>query len=515
MQQYLELLMLSDQRPVAMYQQLRTVLLNPLERTVSFVLLSHILILGSILLLSSHVYADVRTHQYEVTFDEALHQASVKICFDGRPPDYLAVDYRKATKKLIGFPQVTKGHIEFEGRYWKTKNLTANVCINYQSDIADHRYTSLEAQSNIEAPVISFQNDNTWLWLPEKLSIDERAEIRFNLPHQYQISVPWMLLDPATRRYRIGSNPHDWGFSVVIGEFDFYPLVKRNGNKINLAIFPGIKQKEPLQNWILRISESLNSYTGDELFQQLQVILLENQRFKKGPVPWGDVKRGGGLGVRFVINSNRAIEDFYADWTATHEFSHLLVPGIEYQDIWLSEGLASYLQYVLMAQMGTLTEQEMWQRLYYGLKRGEVGAKKLSRETLTETAKKRRGSSRKARTMRIYWSGAALFLLADWELRKQSNGQQGLPDILLKLNRCCIAGPREWSGKALTDKLDELSQSKIFSRLFEQIAYSRGFPDYQSVFRALAIEIKKDDSIVLMKDSSNIRNKIILPTSKN
>ena len=44
------------------------------------------------------------------------------------------------------------------------------------------------------------------------------------------------------------------------------------------------------------------------------------------PVPFGRVTRDGEEKIEFFVNPDRPIEEYYADWTATHEFSHLMLP---------------------------------------------------------------------------------------------------------------------------------------------------------------------------------------------
>ena len=433
---------------------------------------------------------ELRTHRYQVSINPELTNANVNICFSGEVPEYLVVDYRKATKNLLQFPKAEKGFIEFHGRYWMTKSLAADSCVHYRVDISEHLRKRNRVKSG-KAP-LSFQTDNTWLWLPEKLANDEEVEIEFQLPDQYRVSSPWVMLDDKGHKYRLGKMPHDWGFTIIIGDFQLQPVKLSSGDQLNLAVLNQVKQKSTMKKWVADIGEALAEYLGRFPFQQVQVVLIENSRFKKGPVPWGDVKRGGGFGIRFVIDSDQPVSNFYADWTATHEFSHLLIPNMEYQDGWLSEGLASYLQYVLMARSNEISQQQAWQKLYLGFNRGLKGTRKIGSEQLIDTAENRKRGYRSGRTMRIYWSGAVYFLTADVKLRQQTDGKMGLPDLLLKLNRCCLMSQEEWSGIRLARKLDELSNTKIFETLYQETAYSKSFPEFQSAFSALGIKVKND-----------------------
>jgi len=448
----------------------------------------------------------LQVHQYTVTLNKSLTKAEVKICFDGKAPEYLAVDYKKSNKTLIKYPFSKQGKIDIQGRYWGTKNLSENACIQYKSDISSHIH--LPKRQRKREKIISFQSENSWLWLPEKLSDNETAEITFNIPKKYFVSAPWQLIDQQKKVFRIGKTPHDWGFTLMIGEFVMKKLKLEQDKTLYLAMLPRLKQQDELKRWIEHSVNALTTYLGEVPQSHLQVMLLENKRFKSGPVPWGDMQRGGGMGVRFVVNSNQPIEKFYADWTATHEFSHLLIPNIEYKDIWLSEGLASYLQYILMAQSGVITEQIAWQKIYQGLMRGEKGTRKVSPENLIEASQKRSQGGRYGRTMRVYWSGAAYFLKADWLLRKASDGKQGLPDVLNKLNQCCVNSNQEWSGIELSNKLDQLSNTKIFSRLYQQIAYAKNFPNMSETYDGLGIDIDAGTVKLAMGKEGQLRQSI-------
>ena len=90
--------------------------------------------------------------------------------------------------------------------------------------------------------------------------------------------------------------------------------------------------------------------------------------------------------------------------------------------------------------------------------------------------------------MLVYWSGAAIALLADAELRKLTDGKESLDTVLGRLQGCCLPSHREWGGRELFLKLDELSDHKVFVRLYEEHANSRGMPDLTELYRELGIK---------------------------
>ena len=164
-----------------------------------------------------------------------------------------------------------------------------------------------------------------------------------------------------------------------------------------------------------------------------------------------------------------------------------------------------------MVQSGRITEPQIWQKLYAGFQRGLKGTRKVQSETLLQASQSRGKGGRYGRTMRIYWSGAAYFLIADWQLLKVSGGKQGLSDVLLKLNQCCIDSSKQWSGAELANKLDELSKTEIFSSLYDEISNSKEFPSTGEVFEALGIKIIDDKFHFLSGEQEKIRSSIINP----
>jgi len=216
---------------------------------------------------------------------------------------------------------------------------------------------------------------------------------------------------------------------------------------------------------------------------QPQVLVIPVSR--RGDATLGaQVMRGGGLAAVLLVNENRPLEEFTSDWIATHEFSHMLFPYIASNDRWLSEGLASYYQNVLRARNGRLTETQAWQKLYEGFQRGKKG---------THGGSLAQASSEGWRsTMRVYWSGAALMLQADMQLRETSGGRQSLDTALQSLSQCCLENGRTWRAKEMFAQLDKLTGTQIFSSLYKQHVPAESFPDMRSTWEHLGVETRRD-----------------------
>ena len=91
--------------------------------------------------------------------------------------------------------------------------------------------------------------------------------------------------------------------------------------------------------------------------------------------------------------------------------------------------------------------------------------------------------------MKTYWGGAAVFMLADVELRAASGNQESLDAVLDRLQACCLPPQRRWDGRTFFRKLDELSPFPLFERLYDRHRTSRRFPDYAASLQDLSIRM--------------------------
>jgi hypothetical protein len=255
---------------------------------------------------------------------------------------------------------------------------------------------------------------------------------------------------------------------------------------------------DELVDWLRATAASVSAVSGRFPNPSPHIVVLPIRRQSWGsasPVPFGRVTRNGEERIELYVNLDRPVEDYYGNWTATHEFSHLLLPHIRDGHKWISEGFASYYQNVLMARAGNYSQAEAWRYLYEGLERGRGSRPELS---LNDAALAGIGRAR----MKVYWGGAAIALLADVALRNRSDGAESLDTVLGRLQQCCLPSEASWSGLRLFRKLDSLLEEPIFMDLYQQYAMTPGFPDYQPVFSRLGVKI--DDEKVRFEDDADL-----------
>ena len=213
---------------------------------------------------------------------------------------------------------------------------------------------------------------------------------------------------------------------------------------------------------------------------------------QREPIPWAEVQRGESPAVHFFIDASRSVNQFKQDWTAVHEFSHLMVPYLHSESRWISEGLAQYYQNVLLARAGAYDALYAWQKIHAGLERGRNSRPELSPNEAAS------GDARAAR-MKVYWSGAAIALMADVALRERSGGQESLDTILERFQTCCLPSQDVWSGPEFFSKLDSLASKPVFMPLYRRYADTAGFPDVSEVFERLGLRVSDDEVSIRRK----------------
>jgi len=260
------------------------------------------------------------------------------------------------------------------------------------------------------------------------------------------------------------------------------------GATLHITVLQPVDEKKAaeLVDWLRSASTNVSLAYGRFPNPSASVIVQPTNRRSwggKSPVPFGRVMRDDGERIELYVNVDRPIEDFYGDWTATHEFSHLMLPYVSRRHKWISEGFASYYQNVLMLRAGHYTAPEAWKKLHDGFDRGRRSRPELSLNDAAEAG------VRRAR-MKIYWSGAAIALLADVQLREQSGGRESLDTALDELQRCCLPSTRTWSGPELFAKLDTFVHEPVFMPLYRRYANEAGFPDVEPALGRLGVEIR-------------------------
>jgi len=426
---------------------------------------------------------------FHARFSDDLRTVAAELCFAGRAPDRIyrhssAAPYASTLSHAGKALAVTVT----DDRELALPPLPDNACLQWTVDLgraADEG--GYRSAFRVGDSVLSLTN--MWFW---KGPWQRPLVARIDVPEGHRFSTPWArdAADPA--RFRPERTPSTWYTRSAVGPF-YQETIGMPGSRVELALLGDLDpaQIDKLRRWLRITMDSVVPVFGYFPKDHTQVLVVPIGA-RNEAVPWAHVIRGGGPAIHFYVDETRPFDEFNDDWTATHEFSHLLLPFVARKDRWLSEGLASYYQNVLRARDGRLGQREAWQKLFEGFGRGQRGT---NGETLREAT-----LGGWENVMRIYWSGAAMMLEADAALRAESEGRQSLDTVLQMLNRCCLTEGKRWRARELMEELDTLSGSDVFTRVYRRHVDSGTFPDVERQFETLGLSIR-DGQVQLLEDA--------------
>jgi hypothetical protein len=166
--------------------------------------------------------------------------------------------------------------------------------------------------------------------------------------------------------------------------------------------------------WVKSAAESVTSYYGRFPLPQvlIQITPFEGTGVRNGMAFGG---RGGRITIR--VGNGTSPSEFASDWMLTHEMVHLAFPSVDEKHHWIEEGIATYVEPIARIQAGNLKAEQMWVDLLRDMPQGLPQAGD-------------RGLDHTHTWGRTYWGGALFCLLADIEIRRQTNNEKGLEHAL-------------------------------------------------------------------------------------
>lgn len=237
------------------------------------------------------------------------------------------------------------------------------------------------------------------------------------------------------------------------------------------------------RSWLESSLQAARTVTGD--FPRSSVrIDLRAARDANDAIAFGQIRRGHPPRIRFWVSPDAGLEALRADWRGYHEFAHLLIPFPGNDDIWFTEGLASYYQYLLQSRSGLISEQQAWTKLLAGFDRGRRDPSGRGR-TLRDLSP---DMWRQRAFRRVYWTGAAFFLRVDTRLRRESDGAHSLDSALAAFHRCCIQDRRRWNAEQLVERLGQLSIASIWHEEYRRTIDAPAEPMIDAALRRLGID---------------------------
>jgi hypothetical protein len=236
--------------------------------------------------------------------------------------------------------------------------------------------------------------------------------------------------------------------------------------------------------WIRRCAEAVSTYFGQFPVAHVGLLVITGDGQKIGA---GTTFGFAGSAIRIHVGKNVDEDTFNRDWILVHEMTHLALPNVPRQNLWLQEGNATYVEPIARAQAGQLDPAEVWRWSIEGMPKGRPMPGD-------------RGLDYTPTWGRTYWGGATFWLLADVEIYERTGGRHDLRDALRAINRRSGGNGAHWTAQQVMAAGDQATGLDVLSRLYAEMGAAPVQTDLDALFSKLGVS--ESDGRVVFDDSA-------------
>ena len=142
--------------------------------------------------------------------------------------------------------------------------------------------------------------------------------------------------------------------------------------------------------------------------------------------------------------------------------------------LWLSEGLAVYVESIARVQSGDLPTEKIWAEFVRDMPKGLPGDGDNGLDYTHSWG-------------RTYWGGAIFCLLADVEFRRQTGNKRGLQDALRGVVAAGGSLQIGWPIERVLAVADKAGGAPALSQLYQSLRATPGEQDLDALWRDLGI----------------------------
>jgi hypothetical protein len=236
------------------------------------------------------------------------------------------------------------------------------------------------------------------------------------------------------------------------------------------ATFPQVSDTQ-LKRWVQNAADAVVTYYGRYSVPHafLQIRPFDGKGVRGGRT----FSMRGGL-IRIAVGNETTEDDLARDWMLTHEMVHLTFPSVPDEHHWIEEGIATYVEPIARIQAGQFNAPRMWFELVRDMPKGlpQSGDQGLDH---THT------------WGRTYWGGALFCLLADVEIRRQTQNKKGLQDALRGILNAGGDMREDWELEKAFDVGDHATGTDVLMKLYERMRNSPVEADLAALWKGLGI----------------------------
>lgn len=436
---------------------------------------------------------------YALVVDEDLRRIQVRMCFPEAVPEAIQPGGDAAlahvdSMSVAGRPVRPAGRVRL-GR------LPPGSCVDYGVDLTRAEGRAGWSARRLTPGGVRIARTAACLWEPTTHTARPRVTAEVRVTGGVSVSVPWTEIAPG--RYVLPPSTFRTHGRAVLGRFE----IRRQrvaGALIEAAVVgdaSGVDRGDAIDGILRDAALGVATVFGGRFPRPKgQFIVLPQPGAGVG---FGEAERGGGGAVLLMVGERARYARIKSDWTAIHETFHIAMPQTLRGNAWLSEGVASYYQYLLLARVGRLDPRAAWSELNAGFARGRSDH---TGRTLREDS---RGLGRHGAYWRVYWGGAAWAFRADVALRRRG---RSLDALVRHWRGCCPDETSWWNAEPLLKRGDAWLGEDLLVPLAEAALDATEPPDLADLY--LALGLHPDDGGVALRDApeSALRDAITSPT---
>lgn len=230
--------------------------------------------------------------------------------------------------------------------------------------------------------------------------------------------------------------------------------------------------------WVHRSAQMIaDYYQGPFAVPSLEVTIVPRGR---GGVGFGSHRQG--RWIRVYCGRGTTERSLERDWVMVHEMLHATFPDLTDKHRWMQEGLSTYAEKIVRIRADNITQEQMWSRLSGSMHHGRPRAGD-------------RGLDKTHTWGRTYWGGALFWMVADVELRVQTENRKSLDDVLRHVASIGGNARQMWEPQRVCEAADEGTGTRAVSQLYERMAKAPGDVDLDRLWAELGIIRLDDDSV--------------------
>ncbi|HZO15518.1 MAG TPA: hypothetical protein VFB62_19735, partial [Polyangiaceae bacterium] len=308
---------------------------------------------------------------------------------------------------------------------------------------------------------------SAWLLRPEE---GKGVRYRFDVETPAGVDfVTGVWPDPDEPRAFGGDAGYLWRAPYsAFGSFLEHRVELRRGN-LDIALARDVDAKVVLP-WLEGAARTVTDYFGRFPLPRALIVVLPQSGWRVHGTQMG----GGGASIVLTVGDDADARSLARDWVAVHEMVHLAVPSMPRRHLWLTEGLATYVEPLARARRKQLGVLQVWRGMVWGMPHG-----------LPEDGD--RGLDRTPTWGRTYWGGALFAMLADIEIRKQTEGRRSLDDALRAVVERGGHNGVIWSIDRFFAVGDEATGTTVLADLYARMARAPHPVDLSALWRELGV----------------------------